>query len=1446
MRAFCQGERKMLWKKCLTALSSLPLLFHIANTHAATYNLSDVPLYLNETVPPLMLLTMSKNHKLFYEAYNDASDLDGDGVLDLRYKPDSVDYYGYFDSHKCYNYTGSYFEPASTTTNKKCSGAWSGDFLNYLTMTRMDVLRKSMYGGYRSSDSNGLTILERAYVPQDAHSWGKEYRSVAVDGFNISEYTPLALPTGGGTIRHLFANTTLLNSAGQEPRLRVLANSPYRIWEWVSRERPVADNSVIPGGGGSVSVTPTDYIVRVKVCDSSLPEDNCAAYPNGNLKPTGLLHRYGENQSMKFGLLTGSYTKNLSGGVLRKNVGDITDEIDVNTGIFTSTVGIIKTMDRIRIPNFGGSYEHQSNCGFIFNRALNEGECRSWGNPVAEMMYEGLRYFAGKATPTASFDAHSGDDVNLGLPHPSWVDPYDPAENHKCAPANMMVLSDVEPNYDSDQVPGSSWSSFSGDLSLNASSIGDTIWQNEFGASRSILIGEASGTNDGAPTLKTASSFSNIRGLAPSEPTKQGSYYSASVAYHGVTNDLHTGVSSTQNVSTYVITFPSATATIPFNVNNNTILFSPFAKSVGGCGATGSFKPTDTIVDLYIESLSPTSGVVRINYEDVEQGADHDMDAITRYTFNVDSINNALDITTDSTYAAGCIIQHIGYTLAGTNNDGAYLVVRDRDTAAGSDVDYALDTPNVAGALPLSDTRSFTPSGAAVDNTLLESPLWYAAKWGGFTDLNQNNLPDLAQEWDEDADGNPDNYFLVINLSQLEAKIDALFQQVIARNSSASSSTVSTGSINTNTRVYQSIFNSGDWSGQLLSFAVNPSNGALITTGSGPNGSQWDAGNVISGQNWDTGREIITYDPIAGNAIAFRWNDLGTAQQTALDLNPVSSSADGLGASRLEYIRGNQSLEVSGGGSFRDRSVVLGDIVNSAPIYVDSPSFPYSGFIWPSGAPENGSATYADFKTTYENRQDVVYVGANDGMLHAINADNGEEMFAYIPSVLIDRLNLLTSQNYSHKYYADGSITPGDVFFNSNNSWRSVIVGGLNKGGQAVFALDVTNPSLFNENNASSLHLWEFTDADDADLGYSFSQPSIVRMSNGKWAAVFGNGYNSTELDSNTSSTGNAVLYVVDIETGSLVKKFDTGVGALQDPAALGRPNGLSSPAVADVDGDFVADYIYAGDLFGNIWKFDVNDTNPTNWAIAFSGNPLYSAQDSLGTYQPITARVALAARQGTPDHIQLFVGTGKYLEASDKNTNSIQTFYSLVDSHTTPIASRTDLLQQQVLDEQFIGTTQLRVTSNNTMSSSQRGWFMDFNYGSNNLGERVVSHAIYRDKKIVFTTLIPSSDVCVFGGSSWLMELNAHDGARLSQTPFDINGDGQFNGSDLVSYGGGGQKVAIGGIQPSSVLMQTPSILSNGEADYKYSTTSNGTIEVSTENPTSGKWGRESWQQLK
>lgn len=990
--------------RCKTAVFMLAFLYGVLQILFAAAPVQAVapdkslydayPPFMSNNPPPLVMLVMGRNHKLFYEAYNDASDLNQDGVLDTTYKPDEIDYYGYFDSFKYYEYVGSgvngRFEPVGEGIGangkmKPAGDYWSGDFLNYLTMSRMDCMRKVLYGGYRAVDTDTETVLERAYIPQDAHSWGKEYESIARDGYDINDYTPLYEPPSlPSQLRHLFASTSLYErtNSNYRPLLRVLPNNPHRIWEWVAKESPVADNSLETSGSGTWMIVPnsttagisgvtrefydftggahpadnadfdaivttyvdgaspqgsdsvseingsgntydadgeyyltifngtlniptgdtytfsvdgddaveflidlnddgdfddsgevvvgwygghgscgcntyagtitltagsynfqfrheeltgndsyylrwnvgtpastiTDYRVRVKVADAAMPESsNVKLYPNGNYKPIGLLQRHGETNNMYFGLLTGSYNKNMSGGVLRKNIASFTDEVDADTGVFTSVNGIVSTLNRIRITEYRYS-SHSYDTGWVTGRPMAETEFPDWGNPLAEMMYETLRYLGGESGPLSQFQSSSmPEDDALGLANESWTNPY--SSFPYCAKPFILAISDIYPTYDSDYLPGSEFGSLgAGSVgaggTLNVSSIGDLIFSEEQ-TSGDRFIGENASTSDGACTAKGVDGFGDIRGLCPEEPTKQGSYYSAAVSYYGHTEDINS-ITGEQEVRTYAVGLASPLPKIEIPIQNQIIRLVPFAKSVAnyGINSTGSFQPTNTIVDFFVETISDHYGRFRINYEDVEQGADHDMDAIVVYEYQlVDNNGNpvtaanigdavAVDITLTSEYASGSIIQHCGYIISGTTRDGTYLEVRDSDTASGDDYDYHLDTPpgvwsgqtgwNDGVALPTSTTRTFTVSstGGVAAASILPNPLWYAAKWGAFDDQNNNMVPDSQDEWDKDGDGVPDTYYYVVNPLKLEQQLNRSFADILANTSSGTAAAV--------------------------------------------------------------------------------------------------------------------------------------------------------------------------------------------------------------------------------------------------------------------------------------------------------------------------------------------------------------------------------------------------------------------------------------------------------------------------------------------------------------------------------------------------------------------------------------------------------------------------------------------------------------------------------
>lgn len=1199
----------------------------------------DPPPFVSSGANPMFMMVMERDHKLYYEAYNDAQDLDGDGKLDVGYKH-SIDYFGYFDPYKCYTYQSSgqaRFVPSRYTATKYCGGAgeWSGNFLNWLSMSRMDVLRRVLYGGHRSTDSSSETVLEGVYIPQDAHSWGKEYSGS--DTRNLTPYDP----PDNATRRHLFCVTS--TKAGDPHIIRVAKNDSHRIWEWATTERavcsgPETDSHYRRGPVGTRSDI-EDFIVRVQVCstdyDKGLEKNYCKLYPGGGTtpKPVGLLQKYGEGDGGKMcsktyktcqtdadcggndglcvfrsplymGLLTGSYRKNLSGGLLRKNIWTVMDEINTQSGSFQSSENvqgnIILTLDRMRPVGFRYSdFSYQASdggtCGWITQNPLAEGQCRMWGNPVGEMMYEALRFLTGKGAPTSGFSYSENDDAGLNLSKPDWfikkgnnnLYPFDLFPD--CSRPNLLILSDINPSYDSDQVPGvySGFGSFSGDLTgLNVSALANTIGAQENLNNGTYFIGQSGSTYDFICSAKGLANLSSVRGLCPEEPTKQGSFYSAAVAYYAK-KDI-TANEGIPEVTTYAVAMSSPIPDIRVKVGDHFVQLVPVGKSVSGClnthnacaaqctlttsdqGLTigscnaNAYCPSNQIVDFYVDNATYDSASnltyakFRVNFEDVEQGADHDMDALVIYEVKPIG-SNQVEVKLTSQYAAGCIDQVLGFVISGTSEDGLYLPVKDKDVPNPADS----DTSSVVAGMPLTWTKTFTVS--ANPARTLKNPLWYAAKWGGFEDLNGNQVPDLQNEWDKDGDGTPDNYFFVANPLELEKKLEKAMLDILNKAGSAGAVATVTQEVLGQDLVLRGAFTAYDdnpnifaWRGHLeaywpydgcIDFTDNVTctshagcewshgqcSGTLYSFQKTPNKGKFcsDLG-FLDGRCWDAGKKLAMSEPkqrclfttIDGTMTrlddktstcsASFYTDLpdnGTRLAAALgntiNFNNDNQTNDNDAKALLRWLRGE--WDTSWADVARNRQGwPLGDIVYSTPVVVGPPSI---GSVDPHIAGDcscscSGTATEIDacakkcfycFRQKHSTRKKMVYVGANDGMLHAFvvgvwdndtsswvydpanenyGAQIGKELWAYVPSNLLAELKNLAKADYghpsgcAHRTMVDLSPVAWDVFIDhdtdGSREWRTVLLGGERGGGDVYFAVDVTDPD-------NPKVLWEYS-----------------------------------------------------------------------------------------------------------------------------------------------------------------------------------------------------------------------------------------------------------------------------------------------------------------------------------------------------------------------------------
>lgn len=686
---------------------------------------------------------------------------------------------------------------------------------------------------------------------------------------------------------------------------------------------------------------------------------------------------------------------------------------------------------------------------------------------------------------------------------------------------------------------------------------------------------------------------------------------------------------------------------------------------------------------------------------------------------------------------------------------------------------------------------------------------------------------------------------------------------IAGRVGSAAAVAVNSRSLSTTTRLYQARFLSGEWSGKLR---------ALSIESTGDVGSEiWDSAAQLKSQNWSTGRAILTANT-ASHGIPFRWttsggNALTAEQMSSLNDNPATTAGDndGEGSARLEWLRGSTAHEGTGNNyRVRPDSFKLGDIVNSSPVFVGSPP----------NLPALETNSHLDFRATYVSRREVVYVGANDGMLHGFDASTGAEKIAFVPTAVFPNLSKLTYLGYTHNYYVDGSPTVGDAygsFRNINSScgsecWRTVLVGTMGAGGKGVFALDVTDPDgatvsglAFSETNAANIVLWEMqaTGNNISDLGYVYGQPTIAKVRTGSnsyaYAAIFGNGYNST--------AERPILYIVNVVDGSIIKKV-----ILNNTTGTG--NGLGSPAVVDIDGDYVADLVYAGDLNGSMWKIKISDTNLNQWESPLSSNAaLFVATDVSSAVQRITQRPEVSSHPDGQSGYMVYFGTGRYFVAGDNSASAtpVNTFYGIWDRNENSQATvPRDKLLPQILSTATVASTTVRSVTNTTIqwctsnninscncpsdgSGTCLGWRDDLlTTASDSLGEMSVSDPVLLGgtvPRIIFTTLIPQSDACSYGGSSWLMELNPKNGGRLSTQVFDINEDGTIDSNDMI----GGTTPVAGinqgiGIMPQPVIIRDPA----NSQDLKTVTGSSGAVETIKNYVSGTQGGRQSWRQLK
>lgn len=662
-------------------------------------------------------------------------------------------------------------------------------------------------------------------------------------------------------------------------------------------------------------------------------------------------------------------------------------------------------------------------------------------------------------------------------------------------------------------------------------------------------------------------------------------------------------------------------------------------------------------------------------------------------------------------------------------------------------------------------------------------------------------------------------FFSAADTNAFAAALSETLAVIESSESTAATATSNTTRLNSETLLYQASFDSSNWTGDMLAYEIDQkrtnTDGTLNRSYGRPKAApKWKASDGIRAAR---DRTLVTYDPATGNGVNFAWADLAADQKTAL----------GGGADLVAWVRGDQTLE---GGTFRTRTSIMGDVVNSDPVAVGQEDYNYA---LAASLTDEERTKYATrrAKDEFKTRKGALFFGANDGIFHAIDAKTGDELFGYVPNAILPALPSLAAPGYHHRYFVDGAPRVSDALVGTD--WKTVLVSSTGAGGKAYFALDVEDSANFSKTDV----MWEISadTPDFAELGYAMGQAAIVRTESGHWVAIIGNGYNSTSQQ--------ARLMVVDLQTGALLKEIDTGAGE------LATPNGLATPIAVDADRNGSTDLVYAGDLQGNVWKFDFTGSKVEDWKIAFGGKPLFTATDSDGNPQPITSKPQVGTH--ADGGLMLYFGTGKYFETGDNADTRVQSLYGVRDecglatSCDAPTSSakvlRSNLLEQTITFEgpaEFGNNTwEVRQFSQNTPTISHRGFFVDLAFQGIALGEKILATPLLWSDRVIFVSAIPEANSCLGGGSSWIIELSPDTGGRTEFNVFDLAGDGSYGGSNDDPAKIVNARKVVGGM-----IKNLGQIRDKGKT-HKYGATSARTIDTSTQRNDSGR--RISWQQI-
>jgi type IV pilus assembly protein PilY1 len=1300
------------------------------------------------------------------------------GAQYVRGPNDSIDntysnaneYLGYYDAESCYVYqnaptetpgagqTASDFKRfvwSGAASSHKCANAFSGNFLNWASSSAIDMLRLALSGGDRYIDNTNLTILQRAVIPNGD----------PICMWNSTNFPAKQLQSSGGTSGSAYW--------GAVPTAMVTAAGGNDIWIGNTLNRIYFGTTMGGGCGNTGSYTlggapPAAVIGPVAPRSSALPSDASAACAS-------------ENQTCSFTDVREVWY----GADTRWEVAPVSGGVACTNGVFGDPAS--GTVKACFTRPYTGSWTPPSAAsnintdGFFYSR-VEVCQKDGAGNLIDSRDYTFCsKYPSGNFKPGGVVQKYS-DQLRLSA-FGYLMDQTNSPDGGRYggvlrAPMKYVGAKTFDINGQENTPTGGNPKA-------------------EWNANTGVYNANPDGDTTQTPNISGVLNYLNKFGRTGPQPGRYKIYDPVSELYYETLRylqGLQPSPDAVSNLTTAMYDgFPVFTTfTDPYgDGRSNTGKYACLKSNIvviGDVNTHDGNRWPSTNVAQNIPNLGDWTDVVR-KFEARSSRTYTDGQGITTRT------------TTGNPNAANGGARSdaiIGYAYWAHTHDirGADWTAQPTLQRPGLRVKTFIFDVNEYGDQSVASTRQYN------------NQFFTAAKYGGFEADPSNAAGSLAYNLYGNPflrqDGTVDNnvwqdplhpgeasaYYLQSNARGVLSAFDNIFSRAsTAARSIAGGAIQSKALTQAGSTIYQGAFDTSDWSGDLLAIPVTVDTNNNVTIGSA---NTWTAtAQLALLPSPNTSRKIVIGDRVNATTFAptdFIYGSMSATNKAYLDKPSVAAVADGRGSDRVDYLRGSVAKE---GNPFRRRNnKLLGDIINSGVVFSGPPSDAIN------------SQTYAQFKTDQKNRTSAVYVGANDGMLHAFNADDGNELFGYIPSWLAPRLSDLTSPNYlqNHESYLDGPPVVADAELGTSNSsadWKTVLVSGTGAGGRGVFALDVTNPSAFTASNA----MWEFTAADDPDMGYVVGQPRILKLRTNapsattptyKYFAVVGSGVNNFQTDpiaNKFSSTGQPALFLLDLAKPAAdawtlnTNYFKVSLPVNTTLAAVMSPGLLNFREV--VNTSRVTTQIFAGDLHGNMWKFNFSAYGSANWDIAhlsafFDGTnplPLYVAKDAAGNRQPISMAPTLVASQ-LPTGTYVTFGTGKYLEADDRSSATQNSFYSIFDNATAtadsnPIGSGIVSSRARLKAGTINAATGIvnvdpfvwgrAATDGDTTQRS--GWYVDYS----TTGERQISNATLVGDTLVFGSLIPGStggaNTCgVTGGSGREYRVNVDTGDGTSK----------------------------------------------------------------------------------